>query len=70
MVGDLTQFMFQNNKLRNIEVYVQKVSPQKTPAVVGALLDAEASEEFVTNLILSVRLLLPVDKVRVTAIAV
>ena len=31
----------------------------------GALLDAEAAEDFVTNLILSVRSLLPVDKVRV-----
>ena len=68
MVGDLTQFLFQNNMLRYIEGYVQKVSPQKTPAVVGALLDAEAPEEFVTNLILSVRSLLPVDKVGVRAI--
>lgn len=32
--------------------------------VVGALLDAEAQEEFVINLILSVRSLLPVDQVR------
>lgn len=31
------------------------------PQVVGALLDAEASEEFLSNLILSVRSLLPVD---------
>ena len=30
--------------------------------MVGALLDAEAAEEFITNLILSVRSLLPVDK--------
>ena len=41
-----------------------QVSPGKTPQVVGALLDAEAAEEFITNLILSVRSLLPVDKVR------
>ena len=39
------------------------MSPGKTPQVVGALLDAEAAEEFITNLILSVRSLLPVDKV-------
>jgi hypothetical protein len=39
-----------------------QVSPGKTPQVVAALLDAEAPEEFVTNLILSVRSLLPVDK--------
>lgn len=30
--------------------------------MVGALLDAEAPEEFVNNLILSVRSLLPVDR--------
>lgn len=40
----------------------RQVSPGKTPQVVAALLDAEAPEEFVTNLILSVRSLLPVDK--------
>jgi clathrin heavy chain len=38
------------------------VSPGKAPAVVGALLDCEAPEEFVNNLILSVRSLLPVDQ--------
>ncbi len=33
----------------------------KAPQVVGALLDAEAQDEFINNLILSVRSLLPVD---------
>lgn len=47
--------------LRYIEGYVQKVSPAKAPAVVGALLDCEAPDEFINNLILSVRSLLPVD---------
>ena len=54
MVGDLTQYLFGNNMLRFIEGYVQKVNPGKTPQVVGALLDAEASDDFVTNLIISV----------------
>jgi hypothetical protein len=40
--------------LRYIEGYVQKVSPAKAPAVVGALLDCEAPDEFINNLILSV----------------
>lgn len=47
--------------LRYIEGYVQKVSPAKTPGVVGALLDCEAPDEFINNLILSVRSLLPVE---------
>ncbi|KAL6748149.1 vesicle coat protein clathrin, heavy chain [Haematococcus lacustris] len=62
MVEDLTQYLFINNMLRFIEGYVQKVSPGKTHQVVAALLDAEAPEEFISNLILSVRSLLPVDK--------
>ena len=55
MVGDLTSYLYTNNLLRYIEGYVQKVSPQKTPDVVGALLDAEAPDDFVNGLILSVR---------------
>jgi len=39
---------------------VQKVNPSNAPYVVGALLDQECSEEFLKNLILSVRSLLPV----------
>lgn len=36
------------------------MNPSQTPAVVGALLDAEAEEAFIKSLILSVRSLLPV----------
>jgi len=61
MVAALTRYLHSKGMQRYIEGYVQKVSPQKTPAVVGALLDAEADETFVTNLILSVRSLVPVD---------
>mmetsp|Transcript_17321 Transcript_17321/g.52085 ORF Transcript_17321/g.52085 Transcript_17321/m.52085 type:complete len:1674 (-) Transcript_17321:219-5240(-) len=61
MVGDMATYLYANNMLRYIEGYVQKVSPGKTPQVVGALLDAEATEEFLNNLILSVRSLLPVE---------
>ena len=62
MVGDLTLYLYTNNMLRYIEGYVQKVNPGKAPQVVGALLDAEASDEFVNNLILSVRSLIPVEQ--------
>lgn len=61
MVGDMAAYLYANNMLRYIEGYVQKVNPQKTPQVVGALLDAQAPDEFINNLILSVRSLLPVD---------
>lgn len=62
MVHDLTKYLFEKGMQRYIEGYVQKVSPQKTPAVVGALLDVEADDEFIKNLILSVRSLVPVDE--------
>ena len=61
MVGDLTHYLYTNNMLRYIEGYVQKVSPAKAPLVVGSLLDCEAPDEFITNLILSVRSLIPVE---------
>eukprot|EP00217_Crustomastix_stigmatica_P007377 CAMPEP_0183790040 /NCGR_PEP_ID=MMETSP0803_2-20130417/775_1 /TAXON_ID=195967 /ORGANISM="Crustomastix stigmata, Strain CCMP3273" /LENGTH=1665 /DNA_ID=CAMNT_0026034229 /DNA_START=270 /DNA_END=5267 /DNA_ORIENTATION=+ len=59
-VHDLTTYLFNNNMMRYIEGYVQKVNPTNAPVVVGALLDVECNEEFIKNLILSVRSLLPV----------
>jgi len=60
-IPDLTHFLYSNNMLRYIEGYVQKVNPANTPIVVGALLDVECPEDFIKNLILSVRSLLPVE---------
>lgn len=54
MVEDLTHYLYSSNMLRYIEGYVQKVNPSKTPQVVGALLDAEAADDFIMNLIISV----------------
>ena len=62
MVGDLTAYLHANGMARYIEAYVQKVNPSQAPAVVGALLDAGAPDDYVTGLILSVRSLVPVDK--------
>jgi clathrin heavy chain len=60
-VADLTSHLYSNNMLRYIEGYVQKVNPANTPLVVGTLLDLECQEDFIKNLILSVRSLLPVE---------
>jgi clathrin heavy chain len=59
-IHDLTLYLFNNNMLRYIEGYVQKVKPAAAPEVVGALIDAEADDAFIKTLILSVRSLLPV----------
>ena len=62
MVYDLSVYLYNNSMLRYIEGYVQKVNPGNGPIVVGALLDVECDENFIKNLILSVRSLLPVEK--------
>ena len=61
LIRDLALYLFKNNMLKYIEAYVQKVNPSKAPEIVGALLDVECDEEFISNLILSVRSLLPVE---------
>jgi hypothetical protein len=60
-VEELTQYLVSNNLLKFVEVYVQKVSPQKTPAVVGKLLDLDQDEDFIKRLLDSVRHQCPVD---------
>jgi clathrin heavy chain len=58
-VEELTAYLYSNNLQKYIEVYVQKVSPQKTPQVVGKLLDLEANEEFIRNLLNAVGQMCP-----------
>mmetsp|Transcript_10294 Transcript_10294/g.24653 ORF Transcript_10294/g.24653 Transcript_10294/m.24653 type:complete len:1703 (-) Transcript_10294:71-5179(-) len=59
-VDELTTYLYSNGLKKFIEVYVQKVSPQKTPQVVGRLLDLDCEEDFIKALITSVRLQCPV----------
>ena len=61
-VPELTKYLYTNNLMRYLEGYVQKVSPGNTPEVVGTLLDCECDEGFIKNLMISVRSLIPVDK--------
>lgn len=61
-VEELTQYLFKNNMLQKIEVYVQKVNPMRTPAVVGALLDTDCEESFIKALVMSVRNMCPVEE--------
>jgi len=59
-IEEMTQYLFTNSLQKYIEVYVQKVSPQKTPQVIGKLLDLEASEDYIRNLLNSVGQLCPI----------
>jgi clathrin heavy chain len=61
MVDELTQYLYNNNMTKYIELYVTKVNPMKTPNVAGALLDADCGEDFVRTLILSVRGMCPAE---------
>eukprot|EP01102_Stenamoeba_stenopodia_P016270 TRINITY_DN566_c1_g3_i1.p1 TRINITY_DN566_c1_g3~~TRINITY_DN566_c1_g3_i1.p1 ORF type:complete len:1717 (-),score=467.09 TRINITY_DN566_c1_g3_i1:143-5293(-) len=61
-VNDLTHYLYQNKMMKFIEVYVQKVNPANSPSVVGALLDLDCSEDYIKNLIMSVRTLAPMDE--------
>jgi clathrin heavy chain len=61
-IDELTAYLYNNNLQKYIEVYIQKVSPQKTPQVIGKLLDLEANEEFIKNLLNSVGQLCPVPE--------
>jgi len=60
-VHDLVLHLYKNNLHKYIEIYVQKVNPSRTPAVVGALLDVDCEESIVKALLLSVKKDLPVD---------
>lgn len=62
-VEELTAYLYSNNLLKYIEVYVQKVSPQKTPQVVGKLLDLECAEDFVRNMLNAVGQMCPAAEV-------
>ena len=60
-IDELTSFLYGKSLLNYIEVYVTKVSPAKTPQVVGKLLDLDCDETFVKNLLTTVGRACPVD---------
>jgi len=61
-VEELTNYLYSNNMMRYIEVYVQKVNPTRTPEVVGALIDAGCAEETIKTMINGVRQLCPIEE--------
>eukprot|EP00978_Attheya_sp_CCMP212_P015550 scaffold40082_cov55-Attheya_sp.AAC.1 len=61
-VDELTEYLYLNSLLQYIEVYVTKVSPTKTPMVVGKLFDLGANEDFVKRILMAVGSACPVDE--------
>ncbi|EFJ17279.1 hypothetical protein SELMODRAFT_115182 [Selaginella moellendorffii] len=60
-IPELTHYLYSKNMLRYIEGYVQKVNPGNAPLVVGQLLEEDCQEDFIKNLVFSIRSLVPVE---------
>lgn len=60
-VDELTTYLFNNKMNKHILVYVEKMSPQNAPKVVGRLLDLDCDEQFIIQLLDSVRRECPVN---------
>jgi clathrin heavy chain len=61
-VDELTEYLYLNSLLQYVEVYVTKVSPGKTPQVIGKLFDLGANEDFIKRILMAVGTACPVDE--------
>lgn len=62
-IHDLVLYLYQNQQFKSIEVYVQRVNPARTPAVVGGLLDVDCDESIIKNLLQTVNpVSIPIDE--------
>ena len=61
-VHDLVLYLYRNQSVKYIEIYVQKVNPSRLPVVVGGLLDVDCSEDQIKQMIMSVRGQFSVDE--------
>ncbi|KAJ3447117.1 clathrin heavy chain [Anaeramoeba flamelloides] len=61
-VEDLTRYLYKNSATSYIETYVQKINPNKAPQVIGTLLDLDVNEDYIKELIMSIRGLIPVNE--------
>ncbi|KAL8349464.1 hypothetical protein RB598_005038 [Gaeumannomyces tritici] len=62
-VHDLVLYLYQNQQFKSIEVYVQRVNPARTPAVIGGLLDVDCDENIIKNLLTTVNSAsIPIDE--------
>ena len=53
-IHDLVLYLYQHQQFKSIEVYVQRVNPSRTPAVIGGLLDVDCDERIIKDLLQSV----------------
>jgi len=60
-IEEMTAYLYTNHLLHYVEVYVQKLTPEKLRRVVEKLLDLDCNEDFVRNLLMLVGPTCPVD---------
>ncbi|KAG2382938.1 hypothetical protein C9374_004905 [Naegleria lovaniensis] len=60
-IDELVRYLYNNSQLKFIDMYVRQINPIRTPEVVGALLDVDASEDFIRNLIMGVGNMCPTE---------
>ncbi|OKL64056.1 putative clathrin heavy chain [Talaromyces atroroseus] len=53
-IHDLVLYLYRNQQYKSIEVYVQRVNPSRSPAVIGGLLDVDCDEGIIKNLLSTV----------------
>lgn len=53
-IHDLVLYLYKKQQFKSIEVYVQRVNPARTPAVIGGLLDVDCDEGIIKGLLASV----------------
>ncbi|KAI8935959.1 hypothetical protein NX059_007464 [Plenodomus lindquistii] len=53
-IHDLVLHLYKKQQFKSIEVYVQRVNPARTPAVIGGLLDVDCDESIIKGLLASV----------------
>ncbi|KAF2757197.1 clathrin heavy chain [Pseudovirgaria hyperparasitica] len=62
-IHDLVLHLYKKQQFKSIEVYVQRVNPSRTPAVIGGLLDVDCDESIIKNLLTSVNAAsVPIDE--------
>ena len=60
-ITELVTYLYNNNQLKFVEYLCKQKNPLRTPVVVGALLDVDANEDFIKNILQGVGNLCPID---------
>lgn len=60
-IDELVHFLYGNSQLKFVDALCRQKNPLRTPQVVGALLDVDADENFIRNILQAVGAMCPID---------